>query len=614
MKPENGRRVSFLLVFVSIMVIALFFSTAGETIEVTKGDSGISSIQKAVEKAKPGDTLLVGSGDFKENVSVDKDLTIKAQSQGEVSISGKEEGKPVLKVGPSESSVTIKGLVVEDAKGKLCKTRSRGICPDGLLAAGKSSVRIENSSFESNGKNGIRSIGTAGVTIEDSKVRENQHAGFWVTESAEVRVNNVRISGHRNGIYLDQSARMVLSDSEVLSSSIYGINLFGKSRITVENSLVTKNGQGGLRFENSSHGNVRNTSINKNDGTGVLIQSSATVTFERSEVRKNDIGITNHSEETVDFSENEISGNSVDLVGDLSGDLREKLNPEREEEITLPDENYSDLQSAVDALEAGGTIYLDGRISGHVVIDKEINIEAVEGRPEINPENTIAPVLSLVSEAEVKVEGIKIVDSGGTGVVLGGNARMRACQSTIEGSSEEGAGLWDSAELVLERSEVKNNGASGLRLVDSAQLEVRSSLVSGNQVANVLLAGSSSADIEFTEISGSGGSGLRLADSSRGTLRNNDISNNEENGVALHSSPRVEITGNRITNNVSGVSLRGASVLVAEKNAFRGNSTGIKVMNSEEFKGRIDGAENAFSKNESDFAGVKESIKNKLTE
>lgn len=615
MNINTGRRLSILFVLLSFLIFAISVGVAGRTIEVTKDDSGISSIQEAVGEAEPGDMLLVGSGNYEENVTVEKDLTLRAKDQGEVSISGKKEGKPVLKVGPSKSSVTIKGITVKDAEGELCEASSKGICPDGLLVAGKSSVRIENSVFESNGKNGIRSVDSAGITIEDSKIRGNEHAGFWLTESTEVKADNVRISDHRNGVYLDRSARMELSSSEVLSSSSYGIDLFGESRITVENSLVTENGQGGLRFENSSHGIVRSTSIKKNDGLGVLIQSSATVTLAGNEVKENAIGITNHSDEKVDFSENEISGNSIDLVGNISGSSREKLNPESEEEITLPNKDYTGLQGAVDALEPGGTVYLDGEISGHAVIDKEINIEAIEGRAQINPrENTIAPVLSLVKEAEVKVEGLKIVDSGGSGVVLGSNASMRACQSSFQGNSEEGIGLWDSADLVLERVEVKNNDGSGLRLVDSAQLEVRSSQVSGNQVANVLLAGSSSADIEFTKLSGSGGSGLEVTDSSRATLENSELSNNEEDGTALYSSSRVEITGSKITNNVNGISLRDASDLSAEKNSLSGNRFGIKVMNPEEFKGEISGISNAFSENDTDIAGVKESIKNELTE
>ncbi|MBS3765683.1 right-handed parallel beta-helix repeat-containing protein, partial [Candidatus Bipolaricaulota bacterium] len=334
----------------------------------------------------------------------------------------------------------------------------------------------------------------------------------------------------------------------------------------------------------------------------------------------------------------EISGNSVDLVGNLSGNLRTMTNSESTRKITLPDENYSSFQGAVDAVEPGGTIYLSGEVTGHAVIDKKMKLEAKKDRAKLTSRgNTIAPVLSLVKNGEVEMEGIRIGGSDGTGAVLGGNARLLASKSSFEDNSEEGIGLWNSAELQLKTSAVKKNGGSGLRLVDSAKLEVRTSQISNNQVANVLLAGSSSGDVESSkiiasegngfsiddsarlsvkesEISGNETNGLKLTASARATLKNCNLTDNEGDGVALYSTSRVDAVDSNIVKNVTGISLRKASVLNVEKNSFLRNHNGIKVMDPEKFRGEIRGTKNTFSENDSDFAGVKESIKKKLIE
>ncbi|MBS3791774.1 right-handed parallel beta-helix repeat-containing protein [Candidatus Bipolaricaulota bacterium] len=638
MKSNNGLRISFLLVFVSILLLALSVVSSAATLEVTKDDSGLNLIQEAVKRAEPGDTVLVKSGHYVENISIDKDLTLQARTPGKVRIDGTVDGRPTLRIGPSEISVTVIGISVEGAEGGICNDRARGVCPDGLSAAGKSSVEVENSSFESNGKNGIRLVGSSRVEIENSKIKGNRRAGFWITESAEATVRNIRISNNRNGLYLDRSARIVLSDSDILSNSGYGINLFGESRIILESSQVKENGKGGLKFENTSRGIVRNTSIKANDGQGVLIQSSAKVTMEGNEVKGNAVGITSHTDESVTFANNDIFKNSIDLVGGLSGNLRKKLNPENTREITLPNEDYSGFQAAVDALERGGTIYLDGEVTGHAVIDKKMRLEAKEVRAQLASQgDTIAPLLSLVKNAKVEIEGISVGGSGGTGVVLASNARLIASKSTFEDNSEEGIGLWNSAELHLKHSAVKKNGGSGLRLVDSAQLEVRASNISGNKVANVLLAGSSSGDVESSkitasegngfsiddlarlsvkesEISGNESNGLKLTASGSGSVVNCGLSDNEEDGIALYSSSRAHVADSKMTKNVNGISLREASVLVSERNSFKGNRNGIKVMDPEKFRGEIRGTKNAFSENDSDFSGVKESIKQELTE
>lgn len=612
---DTDRRLFILLLCVSISILVLPSASSAGTLEVTKNGSGISSIQEAVSQAESGDTLLVEPGLYEENVELDKDLNLTVHGDGSVRIKGKLDGKPVLRVGPSDVSVLIEGFTVEGAKGKLCEDLSKSVCPDGLLAAGKSSVRIKRSSLKSNEKTGARAIGSARVKIEDSEIEGNGRAGLWLTESADVDIDNVRISNHESGIYVDRTAGLRIADSEVHSSSVYGIDLFGRSRIVLESSQVSGNEEGGMRFESSSRGILRSSSITDNDGRGVLIQSSARVTMQGSALKGNAVGLTSHTDNLVALSDNEISENSIDLVGNLPGNLRKKTKPEEREEISLPNEDYSGLQDAVDALEPGGTIYIKENIKGHAVVDKSLNLEAGKDRAEINSEDgTIAPLLSLVRGAEVTTEGVKITGSGGSGIVLGGDARMTGHQTSLDENAEEGAGLWDSTELSLVQGKVKDNDGSGLRLVDSAHLKVSEGEISGNGVDNVLLAGSASAEVKSTSVTGSSGSGFEFTDSSSGILEDCKLSDNEEGGAELYSSSRVEVADSQITKNDNGISVQDASEITVTRNSFKGNNVGLKVASPEKFTGKISGNKNIFSDNDTDFKGVKNSIEKMLTE
>lgn len=623
---------------VFLLLVFLYFSAPAETLVVDGGDTDFSSIAKAIKTAAAGDTVLMRKGTYEVNLGVEKEITLKAEAKGEVALRGSEDGKPVLRVGPSDTEVTLIDLKLTGGSGELCDNRGKGICPDGMVLTGEASVIARDSSFVNNGKNGIRLVDSSRLGLYSSYVSGNEGSGIRVSDLAKVTFDGGKVANNRNGFSLVKSARAEVSNVDLVQNSGYGFFLFGNSRLDLSDSCLKKNGKAGLRLENSSRAEVTASTVTGNKGRGVWIEGRAELTMQDSQVTGNQVGVTNYSDSPVDFYDNRISGNDANLVGDLSGDMRTELTPRKAEKITLPDENYSGIQSAVDALEPGGKLYIKGKVSGHAVVDKKLLIKTKGDVSSVltGSGKSVAPLLSLLNGAKVKVTGLELTNPNGTGVVLGGNAELSLLNSKLAGSAGGGVELYDSTVLTLAGSEVKNNGRSGIRLVDSAYLAVKDSQVGENGTDNVLLAGASSASIRGSafsdgqgagigiydaadlsasdsEFSGNEGNGLKLTSSGSATLEDCRLKGNRRDGAALYLSSRLDFSGGEILNNKNGISLRGASEISLVDSSLLQNSTALKVNNPDQFAGSIGGKGNQFAGNGSDFSGVTDSIKDELT-
>jgi|GEM_PF-1840388 len=631
------RKQLLLATGLSILFFLFSFLASGETLVVGSGSADYGSIPEAVQAADPGDTVLLSENHYTVNLEIDKNITLKGSGSERQVLSGKETGEPVLAVGPAGVDVTLINLSLEDAKGELCRDRDKGICPAGLALRGAAAVKVKESSFESNGRNGIRLVGSSRLKLEDSQVTGSKRSGLWLTDSAEVTFSGGRIADNRSGVSLAGSAVAKVSDVEIVQNSGYGFFLFGDSSLTLEAATLARNGGGGLRLENSPRAEVSRTDVIDNAGRGIRIEGGSRVTLINNRIRGNQVGVANHGDFPVKLEENEISKNDVDLVGNLSGDLRTKLGKAQATEITLPDESYSGLQAAIDGLEPGGDLYVKGEVVGSAVVDKDITIEAVGESGQLTaPEGVAGPTLSLVNGAEAVIRGLKLKAPDGSGLVLGGNAELRVFNSTMNGSSGGGLELYDSATLTLNGSEVRGNGGSGVRLVDSASILMNDSHLAGNGSDNLLLAGDSSGFIRKSEVSagkgagvgiydsgklaagsskfsGNDGNGLKLASAARARLENCELRENDEAGVKLYSMSKLDLSRSEVSSNATGVALRDNSSASLGNSSFTDNRTGIKVSNPEKFAGVIRGSGNEFSGNDLDFSGVTDSTRKKLT-
>ena len=207
-----------LITFMSILVVSGFAvsNVYGETTITVddRGGANYTSIQDAVNNANAGDTILVYSGTYTENVNVAKPLTIKSES-------GNPDDTSVQAADPNDhvfyataDNVTISGFRV---------TGANGIGKHGIHLEGVTECAVTNN-IVSNNRNGVYLLDSRKNTLHDNTVKSNDNYGIFLVKSGNNNLSNNTVnSNNRYGIALDTSNDNNLSDNTVHSNDEHGI-------------------------------------------------------------------------------------------------------------------------------------------------------------------------------------------------------------------------------------------------------------------------------------------------------------------------------------------------------------------------------------------------------
>lgn len=176
------------------------------TLTVRSGDS----IQSAVDRALPGDTIEVEPGTYRETVLVDID------------------------------HITLRGLVRGESRAIL---EGDGTRTDAVIASGHG-FTIEGLALRNYTSNGITVQGATGVVFRDLVVESTGLYGVYPVECKDVLVERVTVTGAKDaGIYVGQSRDIVVRDSEA-HDNVIGIEIENSVNALVENNYTHGNTDG----------------------------------------------------------------------------------------------------------------------------------------------------------------------------------------------------------------------------------------------------------------------------------------------------------------------------------------------------------------------------------
>lgn len=230
-----------------------------------------NSIQKAIKEADPGDDVRIESGLYSENLTVEKDMTIKGSGPEKTIITGTNPSAPVIKIphSTSEEIINIENIQIGYAKGEegngiftggtatinLFNLKVVNNEVNGIEVSGNSTVNVEGSTFRGNGFCGIEFYDRPNGLIRNSEVINNEVYGISIQGNAEVEVVGSRVSGNgRDGIYLDEMAKATIENNEIIGNENCGINA------TLENNIVSCSGNS---ISNNKGGNLCGKARNK---------------------------------------------------------------------------------------------------------------------------------------------------------------------------------------------------------------------------------------------------------------------------------------------------------------------------------------------------------------
>lgn len=249
------------------------------------------SIQEAIDASPEGAVICLSAGEWRETITLDKDLTLRGQGVDSTSISAegfsaRREG-PVIRVeAPYQGAVRIKieGVTLKNAFSfELSSHR----WPAAVLATGRVEIEIVSCALVDSGW-GLFLRGAARATVRDSLISKC-HVGFEASDFARFEVIGCILSGNRYPLVLQGSAHGSLIACSV-SEYTYGVQAMGWARAELVGCTLAT-GVVGAYLWAASEALFTECTIENNTSYGIRLWDDARAVVERCMISGNGTAI-----------------------------------------------------------------------------------------------------------------------------------------------------------------------------------------------------------------------------------------------------------------------------------------------------------------------------------
>ncbi len=390
----------------------------GELLTVCEDGCGFSTIKAAMDAAKPGDVIKVQSGIYKENIQINKSLTLIGEDIG--------TGMPIIDAGGIDNAVTIlaDGVTVEGfnltlgssagikvlANNSVLKNNLAFHNDNGISLINSFNSRLEDNDLLANG-NGIFIETSHNIALAENKMRDNYYGLFMVSSSSNWLSSNIA-EDNNFGIKLDDSENNTLINNQMMRN-IYNFGAEGYNNISMGNLIDSRPILYLLRIGNrtidSSAGagtvycldcqNITIRGLNlSNNFYGIYMDNSTGSLIEQNDLRNGYIGIALHESYDIRVSENKVSDNIEDGIEIADSDYS-SVNSNRLENngrgIFLLRSSYTDINNNLitDVFRKRTGVYLDSslgtNLTGNSISGNYYGIKIISSIMNNLTENTI---------------------------------------------------------------------------------------------------------------------------------------------------------------------------------------------------------------------------------
>jgi parallel beta-helix repeat protein len=235
------------------------------------------SIQAALDRSIPGDTIEIRPGSYNETLLVDvNNITIRGLKEGDRRPILDGQNKLTDAVITSSHNFTVENLVVKDYVN------------NGITVHGGQNATFRDLEVHNAGLYGVYPVECKGVLVERVLATGIKDAAIYVGQSADIIVRNCEVHSNVTGIEIENSVR-ALVENNYAHDNTGGILVFllpnNPSKVgsdtTVKNNRIINNNHANFGDPTSVVGKVQ-------PGTGMLIMAADRTVVTENEIRGND--------------------------------------------------------------------------------------------------------------------------------------------------------------------------------------------------------------------------------------------------------------------------------------------------------------------------------------
>jgi len=250
----------------AILILLFFVGGSGGKGEILTvdddGEADFQTIQVAIDNAHEGDTVLVKSGTYFENVVVEKSITLSGEGPEATIINGNGSGKCIQ-------------LEVNDTN---------------IL-----NMKLSNADY------GLYAGGSHIGNLNDVVVEEMDLKGIFLTHSSEWKFTNTSVSSCNIGIQLHTTTNTKIINSTIRENSNYNLYLYSSDRNSIED-VVSSNSTIGVILIYSDNNSFSNLTSMSNSNSGIFFSASSNNTITNGSVKssgKKDIILDHGSSDSI---------------------------------------------------------------------------------------------------------------------------------------------------------------------------------------------------------------------------------------------------------------------------------------------------------------------------
>jgi len=458
-------------------IVLFLIISGGSATKMTvdcNGGGDFAEIQSAINTATDGDEILVGDGLYRENLVVNRSITLKGD--GNATVEGLEVDLPVINI--TSENVTLESLIITNATATAdessfgaiqvssdgCRLLNNTICNSsahGILLTSSGDHRISGNHIYGIGKSGICAIRSDNNNIVDNKIHNIGEDGIFIdtciyntiSHNAMYNISECGVDAHNlrkseiyqneiysigeDGVCLEGSWNNVLLENRIYENENDGITLFNTSNNNYLglNSVIGCGVYGVLAIDSSDDNVVVSNTLSNNGLSGIGIYGSKSSTILRNDVfdnYNNGISVRENSDN------NEIKENRV------HGNVRDGLRIEACSNNLLFMNVIYENRNGVDMDDS----------SDSTLIENEIY------------DNSLGVILEF-SENVVLAENELYNNSFGA-VQYNHCNESKISRNDIHDNEDDGIHLADSCFIIISDNAIWNNSEFGIQLLDSS--------------------------------------------------------------------------------------------------------------------------------------------------
>ncbi len=289
--------------FIAIILSSL--NTEARTIRVGPSES-VTQIKQAITMAKPGDTILVRAGIYREgNIILQKSIVLMG------------EGYPVLDGENQYETLTVhtQNAVI---KGLKFINTGTGSIEDkaAIKILDSKNLHILGNQFE-NTFFGIYLANSSNIWIENNELKSDAEAehlignGIHLWKCQYITINQNKIKGHRDGIYFEFVTNSLITNNYSEGNMRYGLHFMFSHNDEYRNNTFINNGAGVAVMYTKGVKMINNRFIHNwgSSSYGLLLKDISDSFVTGNEFVENSVGIHVEGGSRILFRENEFTRN-----------------------------------------------------------------------------------------------------------------------------------------------------------------------------------------------------------------------------------------------------------------------------------------------------------------